>query len=73
MKLIKNFYPAFYYHSGAPAYAQDHQHHMEENMPKMEMQGMYGNYSMPRESSGTSWQPDSTPIQGLYFTLKSGW
>jgi hypothetical protein len=29
------------------------------------MQGMYGPYSMTREASGTSWQPDSTPHEGL--------
>ncbi|MCC2666706.1 MAG: hypothetical protein K0S63_622 [Gammaproteobacteria bacterium] len=29
-----------------------------------EMHGMYGLYPMTRESSGTSWQPDSTPQSG---------
>jgi len=29
------------------------------------MQGMYGPYSMDREASGTSWQPDSTPHQAI--------
>jgi hypothetical protein len=32
----------------------------------MIMPGMDGPYSMTRESSGTSWQPDSTPMQGLH-------
>jgi hypothetical protein len=27
---------------------------------------MYGPYSMAREASGTSWQPDSTPMLGLH-------
>jgi hypothetical protein len=31
----------------------------------MFMAGLYGPYDMAREASGTSWQPDSTPIDGL--------
>ena len=30
------------------------------------MSGLYGPYDMTRESSGTSWQPDSTPMQGVH-------
>jgi len=30
------------------------------------MPGMLGAYSMSREASGTSWQPDSTPMIGLH-------
>lgn len=30
------------------------------------MMGMYGAYPMSREASGTSWQPDSTPLQGIH-------
>src|SRR5271156_2143391 len=30
-----------------------------------EMLGLYGPYSMTREGSGSSWQPDSTPLDGL--------
>jgi hypothetical protein len=33
-------------------------------MPTMSMPGLYGPYSMSRESSGTGWQPDSTPMPG---------
>lgn len=29
------------------------------------MQGMYGSYSMTREASGTSWQPQSSPHEGI--------
>jgi hypothetical protein len=29
------------------------------------MPGLYGPYDMSREGSGTSWQPDSTPLQGI--------
>ncbi len=36
-----------------------------EMMPMM-MLGMYGPYPMAREASGTSWQPDSTPMEGLH-------
>lgn len=30
------------------------------------MSGLYGRYDMTRESSGTSWQPDSTPFDGIH-------
>jgi hypothetical protein len=30
------------------------------------MSGLYGRYDMTRESSGTSWQPDSTPMEGIH-------
>ena len=30
------------------------------------MQAMYGGYSMTRESSGTSWQPDASPREGIH-------
>jgi hypothetical protein len=33
---------------------------MDMNMP-----GQYGPYPMTREASGTSWQPDSTPMAGI--------
>jgi hypothetical protein len=32
------------------------------------MTGFFGRYPMTREASGTSWQPDSTPMQGRHFT-----
>jgi hypothetical protein len=35
-------------------------------MPVMTMLGMDGPYPMSREASGTSWQPDSTPMEGLH-------
>ena len=38
----------------------------------MPMHGMYGSYSMNREASGTSWQPDSTPMEGLMF-MSNDW
>ena len=36
------------------------------------MAGALGPYSMMRDASGTSWQPDSTPMQGIMGTL-GGW
>lgn len=36
------------------------------------MSGMSGRYPMTRESSGTAWQPDSTPMQG-YMVSTGGW
>jgi hypothetical protein len=40
--------------------------------PMMEMPGFLGPYDMARESSGTSWQPDSTPIAGV-MTMGGEW
>lgn len=37
-------------------------------MEVMKMSGALGPYAMSREASGTSWQPQSTPHQGLHFT-----
>ena len=31
----------------------------------MAMPGLLGSYAMTREASGTSWQPESTPMQGI--------
>ena len=31
------------------------------------MSGMYGPYSMTRESSGTAWEPEATPMQGMHL------
>ena len=36
------------------------------------MSGLYGRYDMARESSGTSWQPDSTPMMGVHG-MHDGW
>ncbi len=47
-----------------------HQHAMEDMGISMAqgydpMHGFYGQYPMTRESSGTSWQPDSSPLEGV--------
>jgi hypothetical protein len=63
-------------------HAQDHQQHHPPpateggKSPPLEqarqddhaasMRGFYGAYSMSREASGTSWQPEATPIQGVH-------
>ena len=36
------------------------------------MRSALGPYSMTREGSGTSWQPEAAPMQGAHFT-KDGW
>jgi roadblock/LC7 domain-containing protein len=60
----------------AMALAQHDQHaeHNMSNMPDMDMAtdkammpAMLGSYTMMREASGTSWQPDSSPMNGLHF------
>ena len=52
---------------------------MPMNMPGMEMTpgmaamaGSLGRYSMMRDASGTAWQPDSTPMEGLHWEA-GGW
>jgi len=35
----------------------------------MDMPGTLGSYSITREASGTSWQPESTPMEGLGWEL----
>lgn len=57
-----------------PVYAQDHSHsHAMSDMENMSdhhaMEGMYGSYSMTREASGTSWQPESTPMEGIHSQI----
>src|SRR5258708_5377251 len=44
---------------------RDDQHQMSMEGHSMSMQGMFGPYSMMREASGTSWQPDSSPHSGI--------
>src|ERR1700732_2270233 len=36
------------------------------------MMGLDGAYAMSREGSGTSWQPDSTPMSGLH-AVRGAW
>src|ERR1700719_489324 len=36
------------------------------------MMGLDGPYAMSREGSGTSWQPDSTPMSGLQ-AMRGAW
>jgi hypothetical protein len=45
---------------------------MQGNAHSHHMNGMYGNYPMTRDSSGTSWQPDSSPMEGIHL-IKDGW
>jgi hypothetical protein len=64
----------------APAAAQDDPHagHDMPGMPGMhdmqgmdmgmEMDGLLGHYPMSRDASGTSWQPDATPMDGVHFS-----
>jgi len=42
-----------------PGMAMGHEAH--------EMTGFFGPYPMSREGSGTSWQPDSSPMEGIHW------
>ncbi|HAX91828.1 MAG TPA: hypothetical protein DCY07_06435 [Rhodospirillaceae bacterium] len=59
-----------------PSWAQmDHAAHgMSESaaQAKMRMMGNFGAYPLEREASGTSWQPDSSPHEGLHYKV-SDW
>jgi hypothetical protein len=39
---------------------------MKGHDTSMKMNGFYGSYPMTREASGTAWQPESTPHEGLH-------
>jgi hypothetical protein len=41
----------------------------EETGMTMPMLGQFGPYPMVREASGTSWQPDSTPSEGVHLMV----
>jgi uncharacterized cupredoxin-like copper-binding protein len=41
-------------------------HPMPEQHEGTDLRGMYGGYPMMRESSGTSWQPDASPHEGIH-------
>jgi hypothetical protein len=47
-----------------PVMAEMNHEDMAHDMP-----GTLGSYAMTREASGTSWQPDSTPMEGLDWVL----
>lgn len=38
----------------------------------MRMNGMYGPYAMSREASGTSWQPEAAPLDGVHL-MRDDW
>lgn len=44
----------------------------DEGAAGVGMAGLYGAYDMQREASGTSWQPDSTPMQGIH-SMQGPW
>ena len=58
----------------------EHQHEApaEEDLPPLgtgpviQATGALGDYSMMRDASGTSWQPDSTPMEGIHG-LRGDW
>lgn len=49
-------------HAGAHTMQHDTMGHSKHTA----MHGMYGNYPMTREASGTSWAPDSSPQEGFH-------
>jgi hypothetical protein len=57
---------------GVSAHAQmaGHMHH--EDGEREMMTGALGTYPMSREASGTSWQPDATPMPGIH-AMQDDW
>ena len=58
-----------------PDHVHDHgsHEHMGHDMGEHgAMPSMYGKYPMSREASGTAWQPESAPHEGLHF-MKGDW
>src|SRR5207302_3766614 len=61
--------------SGGASQPMDHSsmdHSTGKEHQSSEMLGMYGGYPMSRESSGTSWQPEASPHQGIH-AMYGGW
>lgn len=46
--------------------------HAQMQQPMGAMHGMFGPYLMTREASGTSWQPDATPMDGIH-SMRGDW
>ncbi|HEV7432324.1 MAG TPA: hypothetical protein VGN77_04715, partial [Steroidobacteraceae bacterium] len=44
----------------------------QHDMRGMRMDGMYGQYPMSRETAGTSWVPESSPMQG-FASMRGQW
>ncbi|MGE4061733.1 MAG: hypothetical protein AB7E79_00025 [Rhodospirillaceae bacterium] len=66
--------------AASPVLAQDHAQHQQHDhaaaaapmaMPAMSMTGALGPYSMNREASGTSWQPDASAP--MAHTMSGDW
>lgn len=49
----------------------NHEKNSQHTMDNM-MHGMYGNYPMTREASGTSWLPNSSPQEGFHI-MRDKW
>ncbi len=58
--------------AGASEAAPTQQEHPAMEMGHMSMSGLLGDYPMMREASGTSWQPEATPMAGRHLMWK-GW
>jgi hypothetical protein len=63
--------------NGAAQMNHGHMHHdmsdmtdvkTEHDAPSHQMAGAFGSYSMTREASGTSWQPQSSPMTGMHMS-----
>jgi hypothetical protein len=62
-------------HQGHQTEAAPDQHAMpgmQHGEGMHEMQGLFGPYPMSREASGTSWQPEATPMEGIHW-MRGAW
>lgn len=62
-------------HKKPSATSVDHEQHGQqpsETGMEMPMRGMLGSYPMTREASGTSWQPEAVPMEGVHL-MQDDW
>ena len=66
------FLPVAGFTADSPHAEMDHSQDPAPQTPHHQMPGFYGPYSMKREASGTSWQPEATPMGGIHI-MKGDW
>ncbi|MFL6677460.1 MAG: hypothetical protein ACJ8IK_03905 [Burkholderiaceae bacterium] len=61
-------------HGGMPGHDMPggDMHHEMGKQSSMEMESAFGPYAMTREGSGTSWQPEGTPMEGM-MVMRGDW
>ena len=58
--------------AAGPVFAESASEGMDHSHMDHRMPGMFGDYPMTREASGTSWQPESSPHEGI-MAMRGEW